>query len=78
MAKVYEHQPDGGYQYNDNYEVDGLSVEDAIDEILGDRDDVDKYWLDTNKFRWYGERAVVVEVDNGYGDYIPYLIIGND
>ncbi len=80
MAKVYEHQPDGSYRYNGNYEVNGLSVEDAIDAILGCRGDweyADQYRFNSD-IHGYGRNAVLVEIDNGDGDYTPYMIVGGD
>ena len=83
MATVYEAR-DGLYNRRNEYEVDDLSIEEAVESIIGSRGD----WSIDNEYRvirdqtiGYGYGSVIIERlavdDDGWTDeYEPYLIIG--
>ena len=86
MATVYEHR-DGIYNRRNEWEVDGLSIDDAIESIIGSRGNWsidDEYRIARNGLVGYGGDAVLVErmmidEDGRWTDeYEPYLIIGEE
>lgn len=76
MATVYEHQSDGTYDRRNEYEVDDLPVDQAVDALCGE-----DCRISEDKVMGYGEGAVLIEremvdEDGAYtGEYEPYIII---
>lgn len=86
MASVFQPTPSGVWIPRKEYETEEMTVQDAIDAVIGCRGD----WAHNEEYRildaeaaglkLYGETSVMIQResvdDNGvYGDYEDYLII---
>jgi len=84
MAIVYVYQQDGTYQRRNEYDAGDMTVEDAVENIIGNRGD----WAHDTEYRvtpgeeaglcGYGAVSVYIEREDDDGEYEPYMIIGGN